>query len=123
MREELEKARQALAAAPSDAKKPDSDIAVTYAGVVFSTDPAYDENGKPMVRDPTASDTAITNKEQLRAYIQNLESQLNTVGEDAQLANMDLQNIMQKQQQLLQTMSSLSRVMHDAAMGVIRNLQ
>ncbi|HEU4391440.1 MAG TPA: hypothetical protein VFV34_26810 [Blastocatellia bacterium] len=36
------------------------------------------------------------------------EEKLNSIGDDAQLANIDLQNILQKQQQTLQTMSNIS---------------
>jgi hypothetical protein len=50
-----------------------------------------------------------------------LEEQLTTVGEDGQLANIDLQNSLQKQQQILQTMSNVSKVRHDIAMASIRN--
>lgn len=50
-----------------------------------------------------------------------LEEQLATVGDDAQLANIDLQNALQKQQQTLQTMSNVSKARHDIAMASIRN--
>jgi len=51
-----------------------------------------------------------------------LEQKLQTVGDDAQLANIDLQNSLQKQQQTLQTMSNVSKMLHDTAMSVIRNM-
>ena len=45
------------------------------------------------------------------------------VGDDAQLANIDLQNILQKQQQqLLQTMSNISKALYDTAMAIIRKI-
>ena len=40
-------------------------------------------------------------KRQLKNYLDDLENQLQTVGNDAQLANIDFQNILQKQQQTL----------------------
>ena len=43
-------------------------------------------------------------------------------GDDAQLANVDLQNMLQKQQQTLQTMSNISKSLHDTAMSVIRKM-
>jgi hypothetical protein len=49
-----------------------------------------------------------------------IRDKLNSVGDDAQLANVDLQNILQKQQQTLQMMSNISKMMHDTAMAVIR---
>jgi len=51
-----------------------------------------------------------------------LEQKLQTVGDDAQLANIDLQNQLQKMQQKLQMMSNLSKLQHDTAMSIIRNM-
>ena len=51
-----------------------------------------------------------------------LEVQPNTVGDDAQLANVDLQNMLQKQQQTLQMLSNISKMLHDTAMAVIRKI-
>jgi len=44
------------------------------------------------------------------------------IGEDGQLANVDLQNALQQQQQTMQMMSNISKMMHDTAMAVIRNI-
>ncbi|MCI0439288.1 MAG: phage tail protein, partial [Chloroflexi bacterium] len=52
-----------------------------------------------------------------------LEQRLSLVGDDAQLANLDLQAEIQQQQQTLQTISNVSKMMHDTAMAVIRNLK
>lgn len=51
------------------------------------------------------------------------EERLNTIGDDAQLANLDLQNILQKIQQTLQMMSNISKSSHDTMMAIIRNLK
>lgn len=51
-----------------------------------------------------------------------LAAKMNSVGDDAQLANLELQNILQKQQQTLQMMSNISKMMHDTAMAVIRKI-
>jgi hypothetical protein len=50
------------------------------------------------------------------------EEQLNGVGDDAQLANVDLQNVLQKQQQILQMMSNISKLIHDTSMAVIQKM-
>ena len=50
------------------------------------------------------------------------EEKLNGVGDDAQLANVDLQNVLQKQQQMLQMMSNISKMLHDTSMAVIRKM-
>ena len=61
-------------------------------------------------------------REQIQDHIKSVEERLATVGDDAQLANIDLQNALQRQQQLLQTMSNVSRMLHDTSMAVARNL-
>ena len=45
-----------------------------------------------------------------------------SVGDDAQLANADMQNKLQKQQQTLQMVSKISKMMRDTAMSVIRKM-
>ncbi|MEE8272651.1 MAG: hypothetical protein V3R98_13125 [Alphaproteobacteria bacterium] len=47
---------------------------------------------------------------------------LMTVGDDSQLANVDMQNMLQKQQQTMQMMSNISKSLHDTAMAVIRKI-
>ena len=50
------------------------------------------------------------------------QSNLNSLGDDAQLANVDLQNILQRQQQTLQMMSNISKMLYDTAQSVIRKM-
>jgi hypothetical protein len=50
------------------------------------------------------------------------EDRLITIGDDAQLANIDLQNMLQKQQQTIQMLSNISKVLHDTALAVIRKI-
>jgi len=54
--------------------------------------------------------------------IRHWEEQLATIGDDAQLANIDLQNMLQKQQQAIQMLSNISKVLHDTALAVIRKI-
>lgn len=54
--------------------------------------------------------------------ISKLEQSLETAGDDAQLANIDLQNALQKQQLTLQTMSNVSKMLHCTAMSIIRKI-
>ena len=65
--------------------------------------------------------SSLTNA-QLVALQSQMNSALNTVGDDSQLANIDLQNAMQKQQQALQMISDMEKEMNDTAMSVIRHL-
>lgn len=56
------------------------------------------------------------------AAIVRWEQKLSSLGDDAQLANIDLQNMLQKQQQTLQTISNVSKMLHDTAMAIIRKI-
>ncbi len=61
----------------------------------------------------------------VRAGVRAIEAwngKLDAVGDDAQLANVDLQNALQKQQQTLQMLSSISKLLHDSAMAVVRKI-
>jgi hypothetical protein len=60
--------------------------------------------------------------EELDAAIKDWEEMLNSIGDDAQLANIDLQNVLQKQQQTMQLMSNASKMIHDVDMAAIRKL-
>jgi tellurite resistance protein len=51
------------------------------------------------------------------------EESLNAVREDSQLGQIDLQNALQKTQQILQELSNLSKTTHDTAMSIIRNMR
>ncbi|MDH3825463.1 MAG: hypothetical protein OES14_06690 [Nitrosopumilus sp.] len=51
-----------------------------------------------------------------------LEKKLSSVGDEAQVAKIELQNSLQKQQQTLQTLSNVSKDAHDTAMSVIRKI-
>ena len=59
-------------------------------------------------------------KTEMEAYMADLERELSTVGDDAQLANIDMQSALQKQQQTMQQLSNISKLMHDTAMSVVR---
>jgi hypothetical protein len=55
--------------------------------------------------------------------ITKLEDDLQTIGDDAQLAMLDLQNALNRQAQLMQMMSNMCKMMHDTAMAIIRNMR
>jgi len=61
-------------------------------------------------------------KAALNEKIADWVDELASIGDDAQLANIDLQSALQKQQQTLQTMSNVSKMLHDTAMSVIRKI-
>ena len=81
---------------------------VKFAGALM--DPAMYKGG------------SIGTKGKMDAYIKGLEEKLSSVGDDAQLANVDLQNILQKQQQTIQLMSNISKMLHDTGMAIVRKI-
>jgi len=60
--------------------------------------------------------------EMIRERIDSLEHSLSAIEDDAQLANIDLQNALQKQQQIIQMVSTISKTLHDTALSVIRKI-
>lgn len=68
------------------------------------------------------SGAELSLQREISNLIAELESQLQTAGDDAQLANIDLQDALQRQQQTLQTISNVSKMLHDTAMAIIRKI-
>lgn len=58
----------------------------------------------------------------LEAVLREIEEALEAAGDDAQLANVDLQTMVQKQQQTVQMLSQIAKVLHDTAMAIIRKM-
>jgi hypothetical protein len=56
----------------------------------------------------------------LAAEIKKWQEKLKSMGDDAELANVELQDILQRQQQTLQMMSNISKMLYDTATAVIR---
>ncbi|UCH22748.1 MAG: hypothetical protein JSU83_05915 [Deltaproteobacteria bacterium] len=82
------------------------------------TIPVYRTEKIPGVK----SKSLIASSENMGAYIKEMENKLNTMGGDAQLTAIDLQNALQRQQEILQTMSNISKMLHDSAVSLIRKI-
>jgi len=70
----------------------------------------------------SAASAKADGKEKEMEAVKNLEEKLNTLGDDSQLANIDLQSMLQKQQQNLQKLSNISKMLHDTAQAIIRKI-
>jgi hypothetical protein len=81
--------------------------------------PAFSK-GAPAV---ASRSTKTLTPAQLDALIAALEAKLQTVGQDSQLATIDLQNALQQQQQVIQMLSNISKLMNDTSMSIIGNLK
>jgi hypothetical protein len=88
----------------------------------YAEKPGPQQGGEtpPPAGDPNGP--VCTTKAQLKSYVEGLERDLSSVGDDAQIAQLDLQNMLQKQQQILQTLSNVSKVLFDTAMAIIRKI-
>ena len=75
-----------------------------------------------MLGDIKGNATDEDHKDWVLALIETREEKLTTTGDDAQLANVDMQNMLQKMQQTLQMMSNVSKSCHDTAMAIIRKM-
>ena len=113
IRDELTAARNHLAGFAGAAE-------TANIGSYVSKDIVTDFTGGSAVS--VVDDTTLTTKGELEAYIQSMEEKLSSVGDDAQLANVDLQNMLQKQQQTIQKMSNISKLLHDTALAIIRKI-
>jgi len=79
----------------------------------YTVTTSVDEQGRVDVKYPWWVAFTKNNAKDLRTK---LEKGLSTQGEDAQLANIDLQNALQKQQQTLQIMSNVMKTKYDTEM-------
>ncbi|HET6344020.1 MAG TPA: hypothetical protein VFH51_03760, partial [Myxococcota bacterium] len=87
----------------------------------FDTEPRVTADGAWQVREPQP-DGEVTDGKAVEAYIKDLEQLLSGVGDDAQMAQLELQNMSQRQQQVMQMLSNLSKVLHDTSMAIIRKI-
>jgi len=88
-----------------------------FINIDYTATTTVDKEGRVKVRFPWFLIFAKDNSIQIE---KNFEDELSSIGDDAQLGNIDLQNILQKQQQTLQTISNVAKMNHDTAMAVIR---
>ncbi|MGF1526123.1 MAG: hypothetical protein ACFCBW_04935 [Candidatus Competibacterales bacterium] len=71
----------------------------------------------PSAFGPTPAEQ-ITPEEMIKKWQEDLQ----LIGDDTQLANIDLQSSLQKQQQITQIMANLSKVIHDTMTNTIRKI-
>ena len=61
-------------------------------------------------------------EEDIEKHIELVENERSSIGDDTQLANVDLQNALQKQQQTMQLLTNASKMLHDTAMAILRKI-
>jgi hypothetical protein len=75
-----------------------------------------------VVGDRLILDGVLATSNSLQQALQQIEDKLNTVGDDAQLANADLQAVLQKQQEILSMISDVAKHLHCTALMLIRRI-
>lgn len=122
----LERAR----AAKIDLCKPDSKgeaaLARLFREVTLSRKPADKEEELvcyELCIPETAPPAGTSSFEQLDALTSRYEVELQTVGDDSELSLVALQQAMNQQSQLLQTLSSILKNQHDTAKSIIQNMK
>lgn len=70
----------------------------------------------------TRVDIESATLDQIKVHLTDLDGRLSEMLDESQLANVDLQEVLQNQQRTLQMMSNLSKMMHDTEMSVIRKI-
>lgn len=119
IREELSRARQFRS--DHAARLKDGEMDAAFDRVKISKDPALGEDGVPRVREPQAAGE-IRRVEEMDAYIADLQNMLASTGEDMQFAQLELQNMTQRQQQVMNVLSNLSKTLHETSMAIIRKI-
>lgn len=79
----------------------------------------YDDSDRPVLKAPSSEMTADSVAEELQRVV----VLANTAEENEQMAQMDLQDALQKRQQTLQMMSNMSKMLHDTAKNMIQNMR
>lgn len=87
----------------------------------LSRDPAIGDDGVPRVR-PVQPAGEITQVEEMDAHIADLQNMLASTGEDMQISQLELQNMTQRQQQVMNVLSNLSKTLHETSMAIIRKI-
>jgi len=64
-------------------------------------------------------DIASLSRDELEICLNELGQELNTAGDDVQLANIDLQNALQKQEQTMEELFAIAKMLHDTAMLIL----
>ena len=118
IREELSRARK-FRSDHSTVK--DGVMDAPFDRLTIRRDPEIGADGVPKVR-PLEKAGEITRMEELDAHIADLQTMLASTGEDMQTSQLELQNMMQRQQQVMNVLSNLSKTLHETSMAIIRKI-
>jgi len=109
VREEISCLQEELMNWPDDG----STREITYSDWIQNADGSFTETEY----------TKTMTKAEVQNLVEKLEALLETMGDQSQMDKMKLQDAMNSQSQLMQMMSNLSKMFHDTAMAIVRNLK
>lgn len=92
-----------------------------YRKQVVPLEPLIDADGNWHLRDNVPGEE-VENPDTLQEYIREIEQNLQVVGDDMQISQIELQMMSQRQQQLLSSLSSLSKAQHETSMAILRKI-
>jgi len=119
IREELSRARKFRSDHAANLK--DGVMDAPFERLTISRDPEIGDDGMPRVRSLQKAGE-ITRVEELDAHIADLQIMLASTGEDVQISQLELQNIQQRQQQVMNVLSNLSKALHETSMAILRKI-
>lgn len=96
------------------------------ANAARATDPRIAQFKRELAayqRGVTALHRDVQRLQAQQRHLNVLAGQMKTVGDDAQMMQLQLQQAMQKQQQAMQMLSNIMKAMHDTERSIIRNMK
>lgn len=121
IRDELTRARQARSDLSKGSESKDKALSAPYSRKRIRKDADMGPDGVWRVRAPE-DDGEIVDVDALNDYIRDLETALSTSSDDMQIAQLELQGMTQRQQQVLNALSNLSKVLHETSMSILRKI-
>jgi len=91
-----------------------------FINTEYTASAQIDEFGRLKVQFPWWLALSSDNADEVEAA---LKESIDELGDDAQMAYLDLQDSVQKQQQLIQMMSNIMKTKHDTAKAAINNVR
>lgn len=121
LRDELQQVRQFRSSHGPASDDKDKKLTEAYSRKRIRRDPEVGSDGVWRVR-PVSEDGEIVDDGALQEYIRDLETALSSCSDDMQIAQLELQAMTQRQQQVLNALSNLSKSLHETSMAILRKI-
>ena len=121
LRDELQRAREHRSDCGPASDTESKALTKPYAKKRIRRDPLVAPDGIHSVR-AVESAGEIVDADALNDYIRDLETALSTTSDDMQVAQLELQGMSQRQQQVMNALSNLSKSLHETSMAILRKI-